>query len=331
MIRGATAGDADALVDVIVSSGLFESEQAIDIRHMFSVDMEAQESVTRWTVVAAEDQVNAVAMYRPVEAADGVWDLTMIAVRAGHQARGIGGHLLDHIEQELLARGVRRLIIDTSSLPTFATARRFYLSRGYVKAGYVPDFWAVGDGRITFSKALMPPAASGRLPRASSLVRELDATELDRLKGLWLQLHQHYRQVVEGFSDLVRDDERSWTLRRAMYEAILREGRGFILGALGQSGDEMLGYTAVEIREGGDDTFEVGTASAEVVTLVVDERRRGSGCGTGLLDEVDSRLALRGVGAVSIAVMGDNHAAVDFYERRGLVPVEVTLWRSTAR
>ena len=147
--------------------------------------------------------------------------------------------------------------------------------------------------------------------------------DLDGLRPLWLALHRHHRAI--GSAPLVADDAASWAARRATYAAMLRDGDGFLLAA--RQGAAWLGYAAVRLHAGPDDTFPVGAGWAEVWSLAVDSARRGEGVGSLLLDAVDARLAGLGVTAVAVAAMVENAGALRLYERRGFVPREVVLWR----
>jgi GNAT superfamily N-acetyltransferase len=148
---------------------------------------------------------------------------------------------------------------------------------------------------------------------------------VDELRPLWLQLHHHHASVsrVQPFVD----DATSWTVRRKGYVEILGAG-GFVLVA--EDDDGLSGYALVKIHEGGDDSWALAERWGEVWTLVVDERRRGGGIGGALLDAVDAELAARGVHDLMIGVMEGNDAARRLYERRGLVPGWLQLYRVAA-
>jgi ribosomal protein S18 acetylase RimI-like enzyme len=151
------------------------------------------------------------------------------------------------------------------------------------------------------------------------------AERVDELRPLWLQLHHHHAAVsrVQPFVD----DETSWTLRRKGYVEILGAG-GFVLVA--EDDDGLAGYALVKLHEGGDDSWALADRWGEVWTLVVNERRRGRGIGSALLDAVDAELASRGVHDLMIGVMEGNDAARRLYERRGLVPGWLQLYRVKA-
>ena len=85
--------------------------------------------------------------------------------------------------------------------------------------------------------------------------------------------------------------------------------------------------TPSRLHDGPDDTFAVGARYAELYSLSVAPEARGGGVGTALMDALDERLTELGIADLSIAVMAGNEDALRFYRRRGLVPVEVVLWR----
>jgi ribosomal protein S18 acetylase RimI-like enzyme len=57
-------------------------------------------------------------------------------------------------EERLKQMGQRLIIVDTSGLQAFAAARSFYGRCGYEQVARIADFWAEGDDKLTFRKAL---------------------------------------------------------------------------------------------------------------------------------------------------------------------------------
>ena len=144
---------------------------------------------------------------------------------------------------------------------------------------------------------------------------------IDELRPLWLELHHHHASVsrVQPFVD----DETSWTVRRRSYVETLEHG-GFALVA---QDDGLVGYAMVRIHHGPDDSWALAERYGEVWTVLVAERARGRGIGSALLDAVDAELARRGIHDLVIGVMEGNDGARRLYERRGLVPGWVQLYR----
>ena len=146
---------------------------------------------------------------------------------------------------------------------------------------------------------------------------------VDELRSLWLALHRHERTVAPTLPFV--PDNLSWRRRRSLYIRWLELEQGFL--ALARNGAGVVGYAFVRLDEGFDDTFPLGERYAELYSLSVAPAWRGRGIGTLLLDFVDSELASRGIRDLSISVMVGNSGAQRFYERRGLQPAEIVLYR----
>ena len=154
---------------------------------------------------------------------------------------------------------------------------------------------------------------------------ELVGTEsVDAVRALWIALHRHERSVAPELP-LITDDELSWRRRRSLYITWLEQERGFLALARSESG--VVGYAFVRLEQGADDTFPIGERYAELYSLSVASDWRGRGIGTQLLDFVDAELASRGVRDLIVSVVLGNSDAQRLYERRGLRPAEIVLYR----
>ena len=149
------------------------------------------------------------------------------------------------------------------------------------------------------------------------------AERVDELEPLWLALHHHHRDVAAA--PVVADDAASWERRRAWYLEMLAGGEDVVL--IAESGGKPLGYAFLHMHPGPDDTWPVDGRWAEVVSLSVLPDARGAGVGTALLDAVDAELERRGVRDLQVSVMAGNADAIRLYERRGLRPAELVLFR----
>ena len=152
-MRPFTAADGPAVVDLVVAAGMFSREEA-----GFLADgaLEADEDGATCVVDDADDGrgLASVLFYRPEEAAERAYDLTMIAVRPDLQGGGRGAALMRHAEDDLRQRGQRLLLVRTSGTPQYDRTRAFYRGLGYVEHTRVPDYWTDGDDLVLFSKRL---------------------------------------------------------------------------------------------------------------------------------------------------------------------------------
>jgi len=87
-------------------------------------------------------------------ATDGTYDLYWLAVDPAAQGRGVGTALVRAVEEKLLDRGARLLVVETSSRPDYEGTRRFYARSGYSEAARVRDFYAPADDRIVLTTRL---------------------------------------------------------------------------------------------------------------------------------------------------------------------------------
>ncbi|HYA02846.1 MAG TPA: GNAT family N-acetyltransferase, partial [Syntrophobacteria bacterium] len=70
------------------------------------------------------------------------------------QGKGFGRRLLEHVERDVVARGGRMLLIETSSQQTYGATIRFYERSDYDLTARVRDFYRMGDDKLIFSKNL---------------------------------------------------------------------------------------------------------------------------------------------------------------------------------
>ena len=150
------------------------------------------------------------------------------------------------------------------------------------------------------------------------------AERVDELEPLWLALHRHHRAVAAA--PVVADDAASWERRRSWYLEMLAGGGDDVI-LIAESEGKPVGYAFLHMHQGPDDTWPVGERWAEVVSLSVLPGARGAGVGTALLDAVDAELERRGVRDLQVSVMAGNADAIRLYERRGLRPAELVLFR----
>jgi ribosomal protein S18 acetylase RimI-like enzyme len=91
---------------------------------------------------------------------EGTWNVLLMAVCPTVQGEGYGGLLLRSIEAELRSRNARVALVETSGLDTFARTRKFYRECGYEEEARIRDFYAAGEDKIVFRKALDAPMAA---------------------------------------------------------------------------------------------------------------------------------------------------------------------------
>jgi ribosomal protein S18 acetylase RimI-like enzyme len=157
-IRLATQLDASAVDDLSHATGLSDGDE-----HPSSLAPMDDEHT--WIVL--ENDSNAVigaAYFGPEGHSDRVWNLYFLAVHPQHQGGGTGSALVAWVEANLRDRGedvAKLLLIETSSVESFAPTRSFYRKLGYVEEARVREYYGPGDDKVVFWKMLNLTPISG--------------------------------------------------------------------------------------------------------------------------------------------------------------------------
>lgn len=149
--------EKEMLVALTEATGFFHSDEIEIVREMLdSMSDPALADEYIWIVYRESENAPPLgyACYGPASLAVGTYDLYWIVVDPNHRDKKIGSALLKHIEMDLVKRRARQLYIETSDTPQYAPTRAFYERRGYTLVAHFQDYYDVGDGKVTYFKAL---------------------------------------------------------------------------------------------------------------------------------------------------------------------------------
>lgn len=152
MIRPVGPGDTPALVALSGSSGLFKPEELGAIQAMLDGYHANIASGHQILTYDEGGTLVAIAYFAPREFADRVYELLMIAVDASRHRQGIGSAMLRAVERAVRQAGGRLLLIETSDQSSFERTRQFYRKHDYAEVARIPDYFADGDGKVSFVK-----------------------------------------------------------------------------------------------------------------------------------------------------------------------------------
>jgi GNAT superfamily N-acetyltransferase len=99
-------------------------------------------------------EVPGYACYGPIDGTEGSFDLYWIAVGDGRRGHGLGRALMEETERVVRAAGGRRVYAETSGRDQYEPTRRFYERLGFVAEARLRDFYAPGDDKVFYVKAL---------------------------------------------------------------------------------------------------------------------------------------------------------------------------------
>ena len=150
-IRRINKQDLEGIKAVLDSSELFPSDLLDDMIHDFLTNPNSEEV---WLTTVAEGTPISMAYLAPERMTEGTYNLYAIAVDKSHQGKGIGGQLMDYIEDHLRGAGHRVIIVETSGLPDYELTRKFYHKKQYQEEAVIRDFYQEGEDKVVFWKKL---------------------------------------------------------------------------------------------------------------------------------------------------------------------------------
>src|SRR5262245_30784383 len=157
-IRPLAAGDRKRIDEILRSSANFnpvEVTTALELVDESLAKGEASGYIIEVVESDATRGVDGYVCYGPTPMTEGTYDLYWIAVDEAMQGRGLGQLLIRRAESEVLRRGGRLLMIETSSKESYGATQRFYDRAGYELAARIRDFYRVGDDKLVFVKRLV--------------------------------------------------------------------------------------------------------------------------------------------------------------------------------
>lgn len=155
MIRPTTQADTPQLLQLTEGTGVFKPHEIEALDEVLS-DYHAEAHQMGHVAVTYEEhgKILGYAYYAPAAMTNRTWYLYWIAVTRDIQAKGIGGKLLRHAEDDIRRQQGRVLFIETSSLPHYELTRKFYVKQGYEVTGVLRDYYSDGDDMVVFRKRL---------------------------------------------------------------------------------------------------------------------------------------------------------------------------------
>lgn len=154
MIRLTVDSDHERLIELATASGLFEPEQTDLLAQMLRSP--AEQDI--WLTDDDGTGPVGVAYLAPEKMTSGTWNLYLIAVHPDRQREGRGKALLNYVQQWLMDRRERVLLVETAGTDDFDYVRQFYLANGFENEAQIRDFYEAGVNKIIFRNVITPMA-----------------------------------------------------------------------------------------------------------------------------------------------------------------------------
>ena len=153
--RELLAGDLAPIKSLLEATAVFRPEE-IDVAMELLAHPFKKPGQEDYYFLVAESggKVAGYACWGATPGTRGTWDLYWIATAPEMQGKGTGKKLMAGAEADIIRRGGRLCVVETSGLPSYEKTRQFYVHSGYGLAARVSDYYAPGDDLCIFTKRL---------------------------------------------------------------------------------------------------------------------------------------------------------------------------------
>ena len=153
-LRALARSDRVLLERILRATGAFGEEEIAVALELIDEGETAAADSYRFVVAERDMAVVGYACYGLIPLSDGAYDLYWIAVDPALQGAGIGRALMREVERRAAAAGGRWVLLETAGKPSYAATRAFYAAIGYQEVARIPDFYRLGDDRITYGRRI---------------------------------------------------------------------------------------------------------------------------------------------------------------------------------
>ena len=146
--------DCEKVREILIKTGFFSDEEVTVALELIEEKLSQKHSTYNFIFAEDGNKLLGYSCYGHIPLTKESYDLYWIAVNPEFQGYGIGKMLLNNSEKSIKKSGGIHLYVETASRKQYTPTRRFYLSCGYKKAAFFPDFYTPGDGKTVFYKNL---------------------------------------------------------------------------------------------------------------------------------------------------------------------------------
>ena len=147
--------DLSAVGNIVAATGFFNAAEVAIAVELVEERLEMGPASGYFFVFAEEaGRVLGYTCYGPIDGTESSFDLFWIAIDPTQQGRGLGRLLMDETERLIRAMGGKRVYAETSGRAQYEPTREFYLRLGFDREAELADFYAPGDAKVFFVKAI---------------------------------------------------------------------------------------------------------------------------------------------------------------------------------
>ena len=153
IVRATRPDDREPIAAVIGSDATFRDDEIAVALELVDAGLDGSTDY-RLLVAEIDGAVAGYICFGPTPMTKSTYDLYWIVVAASARGRGAAGALVRAMEAAIRATGGGQVRVETSETEGYGAARALYARLEYPIAVELADFYAPGDGLITYFKRI---------------------------------------------------------------------------------------------------------------------------------------------------------------------------------
>ena len=150
------AQDLDAVRELVRATGFF-TEAEVDVACELVSERLSKGASSGYEFLVAEHggEILGYTCFGEIPCTVGSYDLYWIVVHPHAQGQGLGADLFRRTSAAIKLRGGRRVYAETSGRGQYQSTRDFYDRLGFSPEARLKDFYAPGDDKVVYSRAVV--------------------------------------------------------------------------------------------------------------------------------------------------------------------------------
>ena len=151
-VRDFVLDDKESIFQIILTTNNFNEKDkkvAIDLIETY---IENRYDGSYVECLIKDGKVIGFIYYEEAPLCEGVFEIYYVAIAPDERGKGYGKLFFSDLETRLKKKGLRIMLLETSSIDEYIPTMKFYESIGYRAVGRIKDYYKSGDDKLTYEK-----------------------------------------------------------------------------------------------------------------------------------------------------------------------------------
>ncbi len=144
--------DKDSVYEIISTTKNFNDKDKKVAVDLIETYIENKYEGSYVECLIKDEKVIGFIYYEEAPLCEGVFEIYYVAIAPDERGKGYGKLFFNDLETRLKKKGLRIILLETSSIEEYLPTIKFYESIGYKAVGRIKDYYKLGDDKLTYEK-----------------------------------------------------------------------------------------------------------------------------------------------------------------------------------